>query len=76
MACAASVSQVQPSERCTERTGRDQDTLVSFDIWLLGHNSPAPWETTPTNVQRQRILQWVAPPPAPPAPAAKNEAKP
>ena len=59
-----------------ERTGREQDTLVSFDVWLLGHTSPAPGETTPTNVQRQRILQWVQPPPAPPAPAATNEAKP
>jgi predicted DCC family thiol-disulfide oxidoreductase YuxK len=64
--------------RYPERTGREQDTLVSFDIWLLEHASPKPGETTPTDVQSRRVMQWVQPPPPPPAPAAPaaNEAKP
>jgi predicted DCC family thiol-disulfide oxidoreductase YuxK len=64
-------------QRYPERTGREQDALVSFDIWVLEHTSPKPGETTPTDVQRHRIFQWVQPPPPPPPPpAAAKEAKP
>jgi hypothetical protein len=52
-----------------ERTGRERDAIVSFDIWLLEHASPKPGETAPSDVQRRRIMQWTQPPPAPPPPA-------
>jgi len=55
--------------RYPERTGRPQDTLVSFDMWLLEHASPKPGETTPTDVRRRRLLEWRLPPPATVAPA-------
>jgi predicted DCC family thiol-disulfide oxidoreductase YuxK len=62
--------------RYPERTGREEDALVSFDVWVLEHASPKPGETKPTDIQRHRMLQWVQPPPAPPAPPAPAEAKP
>ena len=55
--------------RYPERTGRAEDTLVSFEAWSIEHASPKPGETAPTDVQRHRFLQWQAPPPPPP-PAA------
>jgi predicted DCC family thiol-disulfide oxidoreductase YuxK len=63
--------------RYPERTGRSEDTLVSFDLWLLEHASPKPGETEPSDVQRRKFLSWVQPPPAPPpapapAPAGSN----
>ncbi len=65
--------------RYPERTGREQDTLVSFEVWLLDHASPKPGETQPTDVSRRRMLQWTQPPPPPPpaaAPASPTEKKP
>ena len=64
--------------RYPERTGREQDTLVSFEAWSLEHASPKPGETTPTDVQRHRFLQWQqpAPPPPPAAAPAAPEKKP
>jgi len=56
--------------RYPERTGREQDTLVSFEAWSVEHASPKPGETVPTDVQRRRFLQWQAPPPPPPPAAA------
>jgi predicted DCC family thiol-disulfide oxidoreductase YuxK len=67
--------------RYPERTGREGDTLVSFDVWLLEHASPKPGETTPTDVRRRSFLHWQQPAPAPspppaPAPAPAAEKKP
>ena len=55
--------------RYPERTGHPEDTLVSFDGWLLEHASPKPGETEPTDVRRHKFLSWTQPPPPPP-PAA------
>jgi predicted DCC family thiol-disulfide oxidoreductase YuxK len=62
--------------RYPERTGREQDTLVSFEVWVIEHASPKPGETKPSDIQRRRMLQWSqpapAPPPAAPPPAGGN----
>jgi len=58
--------------RYPERTGRHEDTLVAFDVWLLEHASPKPGETAPSDVRRRRILQWQQPRAGPAAaPAGK-----
>ncbi len=65
--------------RYPERTGRPQDTLVSFEAWLLEHASPKPGETEPTDVRRHVFLRWTQPPPpaaATPAPAPTGEKSP
>jgi predicted DCC family thiol-disulfide oxidoreductase YuxK len=56
--------------RYPERTHREADTLVSFEVWLLEHASPKPGETQPSDIRRRKILGWTQPPPPPPAPAA------
>jgi hypothetical protein len=55
--------------RYPERTGRERDTIVAFDVWLLEHASPKPGETAPSDVRRRRIIQWREPAPVA-APAA------
>jgi len=44
--------------RYPERTGHLDDTIVSFEAYSLTQDTPAPGETRPTNIQRQRFLQW------------------
>jgi len=44
--------------RYPERTGRPQDTLVSFEAFSLTQDTPPPGEKVPRNIQRQRFLQW------------------
>jgi predicted DCC family thiol-disulfide oxidoreductase YuxK len=60
--------------RYPERTGRESDTIVAFDVWQLEHASPKPGETEPTDVSRHRILSWTQPPPPPPPPPAAASA--
>jgi predicted DCC family thiol-disulfide oxidoreductase YuxK len=52
--------------RYPERTGREADTIVSFEVWQLEHSSPKPGQTAPTDVRRHRFLEWHQPPPTPP----------
>jgi hypothetical protein len=44
--------------RYPERTGRPEDTLVKFEAFSLTQDTPPPGETQPTNIQRERFLQW------------------
>jgi len=58
--------------RYPERTRRERDTIVAFDVWLLEHASPKPGETEPSDVRRRRVLQWREPAPAAPPAAGKR----
>ena len=44
--------------RYPERTGRADDTLVKVEAFSITQDTPPPGETRPTNIQRQRFLQW------------------
>jgi len=45
--------------RYPERTGRDQDTLVRFDAYVIWQDSPKPGAPPePTNIRKRRFLHW------------------
>ena len=44
--------------RYPERTGRPNDTLVRFEVFVLWQDSPKPGETEPTNFRKRRFLKW------------------
>jgi hypothetical protein len=52
--------------RYPDRTGRPDDAIVSFDAWVVDHESPRPGETAPTDVRRRRFIHWTPPPSAKP----------
>jgi hypothetical protein len=47
--------------RFPERTGRRADCLTSFDVYVVNDQSPAPGQTGPTPLHRERFMQYVAP---------------
>jgi hypothetical protein len=44
--------------RYPERTGHPEDTIVRFEAFSLWQDSPAPGQSEPTNIRKQRFLQW------------------
>jgi len=44
--------------RYPERTGRPNDTIVRFEVFVLWQDSPKPGETEPTNFRKRRFLKW------------------
>jgi predicted DCC family thiol-disulfide oxidoreductase YuxK len=45
--------------RYPERTGREQDTLVRFDAYVIWQDSPKPGAPQePTNIRKRRFLHW------------------
>jgi predicted DCC family thiol-disulfide oxidoreductase YuxK len=58
--------------RYPERTRRQQDTIVSLEVWVLEHASPKPGETVPSDVRRRRLMEWQQPAPPPPPPSGKT----
>lgn len=44
--------------RYPERTGRDEDAIVSFEAHVLEHRSPAPGESQPTDVTDRVFLRY------------------
>jgi predicted DCC family thiol-disulfide oxidoreductase YuxK len=46
--------------RYPERTGSPEDTITSFDAYVLRQTSPAPGAHEPTDVRLDRFLHWPA----------------
>ncbi len=44
--------------RYPDRTGRSDDTIVSFDAYVIKHRSPGPGQAAPTGVEKRRFLHW------------------
>jgi predicted DCC family thiol-disulfide oxidoreductase YuxK len=45
--------------RYPERTGREQDTLVKFDVYVIWQDSPKPGTPqVPSNIRKRRFLHW------------------
>jgi predicted DCC family thiol-disulfide oxidoreductase YuxK len=45
--------------RYPERTGRDQDTIVRFDAYVIWQDSPKPGAPpVPTNIRKRKFLHW------------------
>jgi predicted DCC family thiol-disulfide oxidoreductase YuxK len=44
--------------RYPERTGDPNDTIKSFDAYVVQQDSPGPGENTPTNAHTRRFLHW------------------
>jgi hypothetical protein len=45
--------------RYPERTGRAQDTITSFDVYVIWQDSPKPGAPpVPTNIRKRRFIHW------------------
>ncbi len=44
--------------RYPDRTGRTDDTITSFDAYVVKHRSPRPGEAAPGEPQRRKFLHW------------------
>jgi predicted DCC family thiol-disulfide oxidoreductase YuxK len=44
--------------RYHERTGRAEDTIVRFEVFVIWQDSPKPGETQPTNIRKRTFMRY------------------